>query len=93
MLKIELDDPHQYEEKALSMALAFFKDRSAYFEGISNLSEFLATYCLGQSASKAAKIQQWAKVKCEACQQELNGEKQWQEHVKTRKHKNKVQKG
>ena len=35
-------------------------------------------------------MQQWEKKLCELCSQELNGAKQWEEHVQTRKHKNKV---
>lgn len=40
---------------------------------------------------KAAKVESWTKRVCEDCDgKELNGEKQWQEHLKTRKHKNAV---
>ena len=37
---------------------------------------------------KKDKLSKWTKVICEKCNQELNGEKQWEEHLKTRKHKN-----
>lgn len=37
-------------------------------------------------------MQTWEKYHCELCEQELNGKKQWDEHLQTRKHKNKVHK-
>lgn len=37
-------------------------------------------------------MQNWEKYNCELCGQELNGKKQWEEHIQTRKHKNKVHK-
>jgi hypothetical protein len=44
--------------------------------------------CLSWQEEKAEKIGTWLKYKCEACEQELNGDKQWKEHLATRKHKN-----
>jgi len=32
-------------------------------------------------------MENWVKKYCEFCQQELNGEQQWVEHAKTKKHK------
>lgn len=39
---------------------------------------------------KAEKLNKWQKYHCDLCQQELNGDKQWSEHVATRKHKSRV---
>jgi hypothetical protein len=52
------------------------------------LRERLSAMCLSWQEERAEKLGTWQKYKCEACEQELNGDKQWKEHLATRKHKN-----
>ncbi|TNV79078.1 hypothetical protein FGO68_gene8325 [Halteria grandinella] len=92
LLTIDLDNPKDYESVALSKALERSKElfeiwgKSADYEIWQMLSQ-IAEYDKG---IKSEKMQGWTKKRCEYCSQELNGEKQWQEHIQTRKHKNNV---
>lgn len=90
LLTIDLDDPKFYEEVALNKALEHFTSSIQRYQKATTeqvLAE-LSDICLGFTKKRAEKIDTWQKYHCEACDQELNGEKQWQEHTATRKHKN-----
>ncbi|CDW87769.1 trna mitochondrial [Stylonychia lemnae] len=92
ILKIQLDDPKDYEEIALESALKFIDSKFNWVQGLSeeNITLFLKSYCLEQIKTKNEKLENWSKTFCEKCNQELNGSYQWQEHIKTRKHKNRA---
>eukprot|EP00347_Sterkiella_histriomuscorum_P023170 403335685 len=90
LLVINLNDPKQYEEIALNKALEFIDIQVKRFSQFSEefVQEFKQSYCNESSMNKKERLLNWKKVYCEKCNQELNGQKQWQEHIQTRKHKN-----
>ena len=63
------------------------------FDSQSSVSEdenslFLASYCSHFLESKALRFSNWQKFTCTVCNNlELNGQLEWDEHKKTRKHK------
>lgn len=77
ILKISLDNPKEYEERALNQAFKFINDK---FDWINTINEeeaidFLENYCIDQMQRKSEKLQSWTKIYCEKCEQELNGDK------------------
>ena len=93
-MTIDLDDPKLYEQVAFQTSLQFIETHLKHFSDLSNesLEALKSSLCQEYATNKALKIQNWEKYNCELCGQELNGKKQWEEHIQTRKHKNKVHK-
>ena len=89
---IDLNDPKLYESHALSQSLAFFERHLLKYNALSpeGLETHFSDLCSDFTRSHSEKIQSWRKHRCEVCDQELNGDKQLQEHLQTRKHKNAV---
>jgi hypothetical protein len=52
-----------------------------------DFASFQRDYCLLHAKHQQDKMKNWKKTYCELCNQELNGEQQWEEHKKTKKHK------
>ncbi len=94
LLAIDLDDPKLYEQLAFNTSLDFIEKHLHLYASLSSdaLDHLKTTLCNDYAATKALKMQTWEKYICELCVQELNGKKQWEEHLQTRKHKNKVHK-
>ncbi len=87
-----LIDPKLYEQVALEKALEFYGKLKDFYKSQSQaeMIDFLGSYCNSFMEKRSMKKNEWRKFECEACKQELNGQKQWDEHVKTRKHKNRI---
>ena len=48
--------------------------------------------CIDMVKNREKKMKEWVKVHCQWCQIDINGNMQWLEHQKTRKHKALVRK-
>ena len=94
LMTIDLDDPKLYEQVAFQTSLQFIETHFNRYAALNqeSLDSLKSTLCQEYATNKALKMQTWEKYNCELCGQELNGKKQWEEHVQTRKHKNKVHK-
>jgi len=78
-----------YESEAKSKAIAHTNDIIHYYDTLkTDLTTFQQDYCLLHLKHQQDKMKNWKKTYCELCNQELNGEQQWEEHRKTKKHKN-----
>ena len=85
--QIILNDPSQYEEIALSQGQNFVTEMLNFYQ--SNPQFDLETYAEHFLEVKAQKFASWKKYNCDICSIEVNGQLQWEEHLKTRKHRNK----
>lgn len=51
----------------------------------------MVSYCEHFLVQKAQRFNDWQKFKCEACgDMELNGKLEWDKHLQTRKHRNRI---
>ena len=91
--QICLNNKDQYEELAKQRAFQHTDCLMSFYKTLliagnqQGVTDFKSKYCQGFMEEKQAKMENWVKKYCEFCQQELNGEQQWVEHVKTKKHK------
>jgi hypothetical protein len=77
-----------YEKEAKSKAIEHTNDVLHFYDTLkTDPATFQREYCLLQATNQQNKMKNWKKTYCELCHQELNGEQQWEEHRKTRKHK------
>ena len=58
-----------------------------FYENLEDPVTFKNQYCAEMNHQKRDKLIEWKKHWCECCQRELNGTMQWEEHIKTKKHK------
>ena len=88
--QITLNDASRYEEIALTEALAFVQATSNFYQEM-DLSVLRETYCSNYLKEKSRKFSNHEKFICVECNyMELIGEKQYLEHLKTKKHQGNV---
>lgn len=97
LARIELNDASLYEEVAMSQATSLIAHLFSYYKTI-DPKDFLVHYCDHFITQKQQKLLQWKKFYCTACHtgdgkpMELNGQLEWNKHVKTRKHQSQLKK-